>query len=56
MLNKIKELNNVKYTLQVKYDYGWVTALVTKDLRLMTVKKVVLERDGHTTRVIREAV
>lgn len=56
MLNKIKELNNMKYTLQVKYDYGWITALVTRSLDLMAVKKVRLEQDGHKTRVIREAV
>ncbi len=46
----------MKYTLQVKYDYGWITALVTKSLHLMATKKIRLEQDGHKTRVIREAV
>ena len=46
----------MKYTLQVKYDYGWVTALVTKTLDLMLLKKKRLEQDGHITRVIKEAV
>jgi len=46
----------MKYTLQVKYEYGWVPVLITKELDLITSKKIRLEQDGHKTRVIREAV